>query len=470
MSKWAWLSTSLKEKPGVFGEFSQCLTFHSRVQSITPSSVNPTNSCPSPSNSKTLSSENDVHTYLDNLDKTQPDVCVFAFTNPTPENNGKLPLPISKRLLERITQDFNLSSTFLNVLDTGLATYTSTIPSKSRKDGKEWESAQFVIQQNRAYSAFSIALTFNIGTGRSRAILFGAETKVVSELFQYLSSMSPQPYGPMVIPTVAMELQAQSFSTTIKNCHDRVYSIEVATGMRQFNFPHEKKGVSPQDWKTLDLISITRDLSSFLSRFAFLKLQAETGANLVEQMARTTELLIEKTHKKDARGFITDDQYNIISKLDEIRNLYLGMAARCRYLTERTAAQSQTVHCLIASQYNLTNIDIARESRNIAELARRDNKLTFQVAKDSRAVAIAAARDSAAMQVIAAVTVLFLPATFTATFFSMSFFDFPGAERPRVSVWIWIYVLVTAILTIVIQLSWASVSNRKKEQITRGIQ
>lgn len=52
--------------------------------------------------------------------------------------------------------------------------------------------------------------------------------------------------------------------------------------------------------------------------------------------------------------------------------------------------------------------------RTMAELARRDTDLMIQVAKDSRAVAVATAQDSASMQVIAAVTILFLPATFTA--------------------------------------------------------
>lgn len=52
--------------------------------------------------------------------------------------------------------------------------------------------------------------------------------------------------------------------------------------------------------------------------------------------------------------------------------------------------------------------------RALAQLSRRDNELMIQVAKDSRAIAVATARDSAAMQVIAAVTILFLPATFTA--------------------------------------------------------
>ena len=52
--------------------------------------------------------------------------------------------------------------------------------------------------------------------------------------------------------------------------------------------------------------------------------------------------------------------------------------------------------------------------QTIAELSRRDTELMVQVAKDSRTVAVATAQDSASMQVIAAVTILFLPATFTA--------------------------------------------------------
>jgi hypothetical protein len=50
----------------------------------------------------------------------------------------------------------------------------------------------------------------------------------------------------------------------------------------------------------------------------------------------------------------------------------------------------------------------------IAELTRRDNEFMIQVAKDARAVAVATAQNGAAMEVIAAVTILFLPATFTA--------------------------------------------------------
>ena len=85
------------------------------------------------------------------------------------------------------------------------------------------------------------------------------------------------------------------------------------------------------------------------------------------------------------------------------------------------------MYCLVASRDSLTTIEITRASHDLAEksrsdnltmqaiakLSRQDNKLMLKLAEDSRAVALATARDNAAMRVIAAVTILFLPATFT---------------------------------------------------------
>lgn len=59
-------------------------------------------------------------------------------------------------------------------------------------------------------------------------------------------------------------------------------------------------------------------------------------------------------------------------------------------------------------------MSIAQASQDIAEASRRDSQTMLQVARDSRAIAIRTAKDSAAMKIIAAVTILFLPATFVA--------------------------------------------------------
>lgn len=66
------------------------------------------------------------------------------------------------------------------------------------------------------------------------------------------------------------------------------------------------------------------------------------------------------------------------------------------------------------------------------------------------------ARDSTDMRIIAAVTLIFLPGTFTATLFSTSFFSFQTPDHPRVvSHWIWLYVAVTIGLMASVIAAWA---------------
>lgn len=150
------------------------------------------------------------------------------------------------------------------------------------------------------------------------------------------------PYGPMVIPTIALDLQANWFSGTIKKLQDQIYDIEATTGMRRDHNLTEDAETATEAWKRLDLISITRDLSSFLSRLAFLKMQAETGAYLMQQMeAASTSLL--KSCDDVSSQYNLDSLSGNIQKGEEIQSWFLGIGARCIYLSERTAAQTQTV-------------------------------------------------------------------------------------------------------------------------------
>ncbi|MCJ1437377.1 hypothetical protein MMC27_006764 [Xylographa pallens] len=81
-------------------------------------------------------------------------------------------------------------------------------------------------------------------------------------------------------------------------------------------------------------------------------------------------------------------------------------------------------------------------------IAQRDTQINMQIAK-------AAKRDSELMKGITVVTMVFLPATFMATFFSMVFWHV-GAETEvqlLVDGWIWLYPAVTLPLTVLI-LTW----------------
>jgi len=72
------------------------------------------------------------------------------------------------------------------------------------------------------------------------------------------------------------------------------------------------------------------------------------------------------------------------------------------------------------------------------------------------------------MKTIAVMTVLFLPATFVATLFSMTIFDFNNESgRPKVSKYIWIYVIIAVVLTALVFAGWRvwwSWENRRFQQ------
>ncbi|KAF3932934.1 hypothetical protein ABW20_dc0101306 [Dactylellina cionopaga] len=97
------------------------------------------------------------------------------------------------------------------------------------------------------------------------------------------------------------------------------------------------------------------------------------------------------------------------------------------------------------------------------------NLVTQQDAYTNILIAREAKRDGSSMKTIAALTTFFLPATFVATIFGMSFFDYSGGNF-SVSSNIWVYAAVTVPLmavTVLVWWLWDKVSNgRYKKKLT----
>jgi Mg2+ and Co2+ transporter CorA len=109
----------------------------------------------------------------------------------------------------------------------------------------------------------------------------------------------------------------------------------------------------------------------------------------------------------------------------------------------------------------------------LAQLSQKQNDINIQISKfaayESRVstrVAKESLKSSADMQVIAAVTLGFLPGTFVATLFSASFWNFqPENKGSVVSKWVWLYWVVAAVLTLAVLVGWRVVSMLKKDGI-----
>ncbi|KAI1737669.1 hypothetical protein F4680DRAFT_427568 [Xylaria scruposa] len=79
-------------------------------------------------------------------------------------------------------------------------------------------------------------------------------------------------------------------------------------------------------------------------------------------------------------------------------------------------------------------------------------------------IAAAAKTDSSQMKTIALVTMVFLPATFVASLFSMTFFDWNPPKGEHMSPEIWIYVIIAVGLTLLVVGLWYMIIRRTTQR------
>ncbi|EPE24519.1 hypothetical protein GLAREA_08371 [Glarea lozoyensis ATCC 20868] len=136
------------------------------------------------------------------------------------------------------------------------------------------------------------------------------------------------------------------------------------------------------------------------------------------------------------------------------------------YNKDVAQAQVQMVYSLTAQRDNELNLRIARLSKyqndvslKLSQFAVYEGRLNTRMAKQSL-------QYGTDMQVIAGVTLVFLPGTFVVTLFSASFWDFqPGNTGRIVSGWVWLYFLTTILLTSVVLFGWQISSRLRKNKL-----
>ncbi|KAI0892488.1 hypothetical protein F4806DRAFT_231998 [Annulohypoxylon nitens] len=87
-------------------------------------------------------------------------------------------------------------------------------------------------------------------------------------------------------------------------------------------------------------------------------------------------------------------------------------------------------------------------------IARTDTQTTLRLSSLATEISKATQRDGSQMRTIALMTMVFLPGTFVATLFSMTFFDWKLKDEEMISSYIWIYVVSTVILTVATIGTW----------------
>lgn len=328
----------MREHPDTFGALYKCHTFCAQI----PTQIQE----PDPSAAirriqrvqrQEIHSENEVQSFLCRSDLDGFDIIVVAFAKPPRPDVGQFPLPISSGLFGRATQVLDTAPAFLAVMHTGVASFLATRKGKNGAPGQR--SEQIIMQQTRSHSHFSMCLTTS-ETGKTRILIFGAQGWSVSQLFDSLESANLS-FGDntIFIPAAVLDLQAHWFNGTINSLKQRVGEIEDTTGMRK-PINHDDLQHPAPDWKDLDMVPITGELSSLLSRISFLKMQTETALYLIQRMHHQTRARTDKTVR---RFRYQNHEHELFTRLESTRGWFIGLMAQCDYLARRTSAQSETV-------------------------------------------------------------------------------------------------------------------------------
>ncbi|KAF4466845.1 hypothetical protein FALBO_6295 [Fusarium albosuccineum] len=141
----------------------------------------------------------------------------------------------------------------------------------------------------------------------------------------------------------------------------------------------------------------------------------------------------------------------------EIDKLHRSMAARLDFYKVKLTGLENYIHI------TLERLKVQREALyNI--MSQREARLNLEIAGEQRRIAHASKRDSTAMKTLSLMGALFLPGTYLASVFSMTFFDFGKDADPVVSLQLWVYFAITVPVTAIILACWIFLDKRRQEQ------
>ncbi|KAI4938048.1 hypothetical protein J4E85_000487 [Alternaria conjuncta] len=234
-----------------------------------------------------------------------------------------------------------------------------------------------------------------------------------------------------LIPSIIVQFNLERAVQALNSWHDKIYWHERKLGIR---FDHHDN----PPLSSIDFGNLSKDINAANTNLARIVLSCKSIARMLDfldQVAQRyrTQADANKIDKDES----TEVEQLLIDSHAHMRSWNAGLEDRAEYLSKRGQALVQTVYSGIAQRDSAISLRLASTSASLA--------------MSSQSVAISTSRDSKLMKTIAGVTMFFLPATFTATFFSTTFFDFKPKQDDEVySHWLWLYFVVTIALNLIV--------------------
>ncbi|PKS10220.1 hypothetical protein jhhlp_001970 [Lomentospora prolificans] len=295
-------------------------------------------------------------------------------------------------------------------------------------------------------------LSYNFRTGMTTGYVKGTPNTDITTAINHIKACAGQVSHPLLLPMVMLSFElAPENEIRQRQARDWLRRLEHAISGRDEIKDEEsyvKSGV-------LDMDGITRDMYECNGQVLWKKPQAymETIKEFRKAMMRFRDQVSEDKFV----GELDKMHRSMMARMEFYMSKLKGLENYSWTTLERLRIQREAASCMRVlrppTSADLYNISAIRES-----------KLSLQIAKEQKYVAHAAKHDGTAMKTLSLLGAIFLPGTYLASVFSMTFFNFGNDADPVVSTNLWIYFAITVPLTILIVGTWLYFSQRRKRK------
>ncbi|KAI0009020.1 hypothetical protein F4779DRAFT_405981 [Xylariaceae sp. FL0662B] len=273
------------------------------------------------------------------------------------------------------------------------------------------------------------------------AVMYGCTKDTMDQAGDWLMIYKKSAFHPLMLPMIFVELERKRLLNLLEkkdsDLRQRILDMENKLGIQKKK-PDNAKKQSPTE-KDCEAINLWIDVSTLKNGIESLKAQL---VFMIEHSRALPEIIC-KPDKDGAHQCHSECEANLMiqSRLEEMIAELDGKARSCEALLGAMTLASRMEWNYYSRQDAMQNAEIAKASK----------------------------KESSQMKAIAMLGMIFLPGTFLASLFSMSFFNWtPADSSQRISPWIAVYVGITVVMTGGIFLGWRTwsdkVDNSAKEE------
>ncbi|KAJ4388150.1 hypothetical protein N0V93_008756 [Gnomoniopsis smithogilvyi] len=362
------------------------------------------------------------------------------------ENMKWSSLPYGKETLRQTCQKLKQHRSLAHFIG---RTSTGLFQNRMVKWGPEGSSDQSFVYHCRSDTEsvrtpddITISSTFMLDSSTTLAVMYGCTPRVMKRPEGWLKQLKGHDFHPMTFPIIFAELERDRlldvFSLQNTQVHQRILHME--TMIKQDSMQeHYSLGIQEMTRKDCDSTKLWIEISTLKGGLGSFKTQ-------LESMSRHSRMLSDTVFKGPDSTCISQRVAGdkIAARLEEMIAEIEGKIVACDGLLG-----GMTLSMKIESNY----------------YTRRDADANKNIAESNIEIAYDAKRDSHHMQTMSFLGMMFLPGTFFATMFSMSFFRFdPSEGTPLISPWIGIYIGLTTLCTFLVHLSWKRYTKKEDDR------